>query len=348
MKNSDGVIGRDLFSDAVDGSAATIKGCYVDGVDGISGVGSFEGVDTQAVPFQRWVSVDDIRETGLYDYVVDEGVVRVGAGVVIVVRCLVWEVITAIGAGEGDVVTFEVISEDASAVKQSIDVFRCCLVIEPIAVVFREFREYEFVFVNHFAVEVHVSCASIVAESGKDIGTAWTHDGSQRVVYLILAEWLFSGASYGIGVATVPGELTDGVAVVDIDGVAAHDQSSSVDNAITAFPFNSCYVVRYSELFFDECWERVVEGSSGIVFEVDHSNAVVVAIVEAYRTAVAEPKGVARADDESHFVVAQSHCLKSSFDDRAVRGVFDSDPSFSVSHLNSVHQVEEYVAEAIV
>ena len=102
VKYAHGVVGGYLFGDAVDGAAAAVKGAHVDRIDGVAGVGFLEFLDVVAVPGCGRLSVDYSRETGLEDEVVDEGVVAVGAGVLLVIFPLGGEVGAVVLAGEGD------------------------------------------------------------------------------------------------------------------------------------------------------------------------------------------------------------------------------------------------------
>ena len=51
MQYADGVIGRNLLGDAMDGTAATIESAHVDGVDGITGIGFLQLLNALSVPF---------------------------------------------------------------------------------------------------------------------------------------------------------------------------------------------------------------------------------------------------------------------------------------------------------
>ena len=247
--------------------------------------------------------------------------VAIGTGVVIVVRGLAGEIATVVGAGERQTVTLVVQSKVGLIGSQRVHVFHACLVVGPIAVVLRHDREDKLILVPHVGIEVDMAGAAVILECRQDIGGTRTEDMSQRVFHLSAGERRLGGVLYGRGVDTVPCNLTIGVTVVGIDGIARQHHASTVDQTVAAFPFNHSDVVGNAKLFFNQGRKRVVEGTARIVAEVDHSHAVLVAIVEGDGAAVAEPEGVACADDKLHIVATQAHTVQFADDGTRVGSV---------------------------
>ena len=148
------------------------------------------------------------------------------------------------------------------------------------------------------------------------------------------------------GVDTVPSDLAVHVGVVGVDGVAAEQESGSVNQAVAAFPLDGVDVVGYVHLPVDERRQRVVEGTAGVVLEIHHGHAVLVAIVEADGAAVAIPEGVAGTHNETDAVVAEVEAGQGAEHLGGVLLFLHAHPGFGMAFLDAVHQVEEHAAEA--
>ena len=269
--------------------------------------------------------------------------VAVGARKLCVVYVLVGEVSAGVVAGEGDKVAFEIVTKQTGVAAERVDVFGSGLVVDPVAVVVGEFGEYELVFVNHIAIEVQMSGAAVIAESWQDVCSTRTHNVGQRVAHLCLRQGRFLCVIDAAFVDAVPGNLAVGVHIVFVNGVAAEHHTCTIDHAVAAFPFDGGDVVGNAHSLFNQRRQRVVEGAAGIVHKIDHSDAVLVAIVEGDGTAVAEPERVAGSDNPFDIVGSEVHTVQLVFDEDAVLGVFDANPSLGSTHLDGIHKVEENI-----
>ena len=82
VDNADGVVGRNLLGDAVDGSAISVESPYIDTVEGVARIEFLHIFDVGTVPVSGRHSVFTYRrEARLQDVVVDEGMVGIGTGV---------------------------------------------------------------------------------------------------------------------------------------------------------------------------------------------------------------------------------------------------------------------------
>ena len=101
-------------------------------------------------------------------------------------------------------------------------------------------------------------------------------------------------------------------------------------------------------MLMDERGEGVVESAAGVVFEIEHGDAVFITIVEADGAAVAIPEGVARANDEADAVVAEVEAFKGADDFGGVGGFLHTHPGFGVTALDAVHEAEGDTSERAV
>ena len=282
------------------------------------------------------------REAGLDDEVVHKGVVAVGAGVTAVILRLTAEVAAIVGAGERNGGAVIVAAEVALVAAERVHVALAHAVVVPITVLLRHDAEDELVLVNHVGIEVHVAGAAVIVEGRQDVGGAGTDEGAQAVLHAGRAERGLLCVGDGVGVHTVPGQLAIGVLIVAVDGVAAEHHAGAVDQAVAAFPLNHGGVVGDAELTLDVDGQRVVEGTAGIVLEVELTHSVALAIVEADGAAVAIPDAVAGGDEEAHVVVAHAAGGKGLLDDDRVFGLLDAHPGLGTAHLDGIHQVESH------
>lgn len=221
MEDADGVLGGNLLGDAVDGTAGAIEFTYVNTIDGVSWIGFLEFLDVGTVPGSgRHTVTSHGREAGLDDEVVDEGVVGVGACVLVVVLSLAGKVGTIVSRGEGDGGVAVGGIEDAMIGAEGVHVLVSCFIVGPAAVGVRHFAEDEHVFVNHVGVEVHMAGAAVIFECREDMGGASANEGAHAVEDLVSIEGAFAGIVDGVGVRSIPGELAAGVAVGSVDLVA--------------------------------------------------------------------------------------------------------------------------------
>ena len=347
VQDADGVVGGDLLGDAVDGAAAAVEFAHVDAVERVARIGLLDEFDVGAVPFGGGHAVGTHgREAGLDDEVVDEGVVGVGAGVVVVVFALAAEVGAVVARGEGQGGHGAVVgAEEGGVGGEAVNVLLSRAVVGPAAVGLGHHGEDEAVLVPHVGVEVDVACAAVILVGGEDVGGALADEVAQGLFDLRATEWGDLLVGDAVDVLSVPNDLSVAVAVGGVDVVAGGHHAGSVDQAVAAFPLDVRVVVGDALLPADDGGKRVVEGAAGVVGEVEHGEAVLLAVVEADGAAVAVPEGVAWADEELHVVAAQAHAGQGVAHGGGVGGLLNAHPGLGAAHLDGIHEVEEHLAE---
>ena len=345
VEDTDGVVGGNLLGDAVDGTARAVELTHIHRIDSVARIGGGDSFEVGAVPSGRGLSVDHRGEAGLKDDVVDEGVVGVGAGVVGGIFGLRDEVAAIVLRGEGKGAHGVVVAvEEALVGAEGVDVLLSGSVVNPRGVSVGHHGEDEAVLVPGIGVEVHVAGAAVVAVAGQDVGGALTEELTESLFGL---SGIQGGAAFigqRVDILSVPGVLPIGTVVGRVDTIRGEEHAGTVDEAIAAFPKDFGHVVGDTHLLVDERGQRVVEGTAGIVGEVEHGEGVLVAVVESDGAAVAVPERVACADDEAHVVVAETHAGKRAEHDGGVFGMFVVYPGFGAAELDAVHEVEEHLA----